>query len=87
VGARATTAADAARDELVAHLRADAAAHDAERFDAIGRRFDDVERHFPRGTGPGLALRRRGERAAQRPGAGARRPAARSVAMSRLRFR
>jgi hypothetical protein len=50
VGARTTTAADATRDELVTHLRADAAAHDAERFDAIGRRFDDVERRFPRGA-------------------------------------
>jgi hypothetical protein len=40
----------AARDALVAWLREDAAAHEAERFDAIGRRFDAVERHLPRGT-------------------------------------
>jgi hypothetical protein len=46
------TAADATRDELVTFLRADAASHDAERFDAIGRRFDDVERRFPRGVAP-----------------------------------
>ena len=50
----ATSAAHATRDALVAHLREDAAAHDAERFDAIGRRFDDVERRFPHGTGPGI---------------------------------
>jgi hypothetical protein len=43
-----------ARDALVAHLREDAAAHEAERFDAIGRRFDGVERRFPRGTAPDL---------------------------------
>ena len=46
--------ADTTRDALVAHLREDAAAHDAGRFDAIGRRFDDVERLFPHGTVPGL---------------------------------
>ena len=45
----------ATRDALAAHLREDAAAHEAERFDAIGRRFDAVERHFPRGTAPELA--------------------------------
>ena len=43
-----------ARDALVAHLREDAAAHEGGRFDAIGRRFDGVERHFPRGTAPEL---------------------------------
>jgi hypothetical protein len=42
----------AARDDLVAHLREDAASHEAERFDAIGRRFDGVERHFPLGAAP-----------------------------------
>ena len=52
MGARTATAADATRDALVTHLRADAAAHDAERFDAIGRRFDDVERRFPRDAAP-----------------------------------
>ena len=46
---------DAARDALVTHLRRDAAAHDAEQFDAIGRRFDDVERRFPTGAAPELA--------------------------------
>ena len=40
---------DATRDRLVMHLREDAAAHDAERFDAIGRRFDEVERRLARG--------------------------------------
>ena len=45
----------AARDALAAHLREDAATHEAERFDAVGRRFDAVERHFPRGTAPELA--------------------------------
>lgn len=43
------------RDALVAHLRQDADAHDAARFDVIGRRFDDVERRFPRGSAPELA--------------------------------
>jgi hypothetical protein len=46
--------AEATRDDLVAHLRQDAAAHDAERYDAIGRRYDDVEHRFPRGAGPEL---------------------------------
>jgi hypothetical protein len=45
---------EAARDALVTHLRQDAAAHEHERYDAIGRRFDDVERHFPPGTTPEL---------------------------------
>jgi hypothetical protein len=54
VGAEAPTAADATRDQLVTHLRADAAAHDADLFDAIGRRFDDVARRFPRAVGPGI---------------------------------
>ena len=43
-----------ARDALVAHLRADADAHEAENYDAIGRRFDAVEYQFPRGTEPEL---------------------------------
>jgi len=43
-----------ARDALVAHLREDADAHGAERYDVIGRRFDDVERHFPSGIAPEL---------------------------------
>ena len=43
---------EAARDALATHLRQDATAHESERYDTIGRRFDDVERHFPRGTAP-----------------------------------
>jgi hypothetical protein len=45
----------AARDALVTHLREDAAAHDAGRVDAVGRRFDAVLRGFPRGSEPELA--------------------------------
>lgn len=45
----------AARDTLVTELRADAAAHRGERYDAIGRRFDRLEWEFPRGTAPELA--------------------------------
>ena len=44
-----------ARDTLVAELRANAADHDAKRYDAIGRRFDRVEHEFPTGTAPELA--------------------------------
>ena len=43
-----------ARDTLVRHLRADAAAHEAEQDDAIGRSFDGVEHRFPRGDAPEL---------------------------------
>jgi len=43
-----------ARDALVQHLRHDAAAHEAEQDDAIGRRFDSIEHHFPRGHAPEL---------------------------------
>ena len=43
-----------ARDALVTHLLHDADAHDAENYDAIGRRFDAVEYRFPRGTEPEL---------------------------------
>jgi len=46
---------DAARDALVAELRADAAAHRLGNYDAIGRRFDRLEYEFPRGTAPELA--------------------------------
>ena len=42
------------RDALARHLRQDAAAHQAERYDAIGRDFDRVEHHFPRGAAPEL---------------------------------
>jgi hypothetical protein len=43
-----------ARDALVRYLREDADAHEAENYDAIGRRFDAVEYRFPRGTDPEL---------------------------------
>lgn len=43
-----------ARDTLVAQLRADAAAHRAGRFDAVGRRFDGLEHRFPTGVAPEL---------------------------------
>jgi hypothetical protein len=43
-----------ARDALVTQLRQDAAAHDAEQYDAVGRRFDALEHRFPRGTAPEL---------------------------------
>lgn len=42
------------RDTLVEQLRADAADHEALRFDAIGRRFDRLEHDFPTGTAPEL---------------------------------
>jgi hypothetical protein len=45
----------AARDTFVAQLRADAAAHRAEHYDEIGRRFDRLEHEFPRGVAPELA--------------------------------
>jgi hypothetical protein len=38
-----------ARQALGEHLRRDADAHEAERFDEIGRRFDAFERAFPNG--------------------------------------
>src|ERR671938_1375641 len=44
----------AARDTLVQELRANAAAHEAGRYDAIGRRFDRLEHEFPTGTAPEL---------------------------------
>jgi hypothetical protein len=43
-----------ARDALVTQLRHDADAHEAENYDAIGRRFDAIEYRFPRGTEPEL---------------------------------
>jgi|SRR5687767_1554516 hypothetical protein len=39
-----------ARDALVMQLRQDATAHDAEQYDAVGRRFDALEHRFPTGT-------------------------------------
>jgi hypothetical protein len=45
---------DAARSQLAAYLASDAAAHDAGRFDEIGRRFDSFERHFPSGDDPAV---------------------------------
>jgi uncharacterized membrane protein YeaQ/YmgE (transglycosylase-associated protein family) len=45
---------EAARDALVQQLRSDAAAHEAERYDEVGRRFDAVERELPRGSSPEL---------------------------------
>lgn len=44
----------AARNALVAALQKDAAAHEAGRFDEIGRRFDGIERDLPRGSVPAL---------------------------------
>ena len=43
-----------ARDTLVRELRANALDHEAQRYDAIGRRFDRVEHDFPIGTAPEL---------------------------------
>jgi hypothetical protein len=43
-----------ARDALVTQLQQDAQAHEAENYDSIGRRFDAIEYHFPRGTEPEL---------------------------------
>ena len=43
-----------ARDTLIEQLRADAAAHLAEHYDEIGRRFDRLEHQFPTGTAPEL---------------------------------
>jgi len=42
------------RDILVRELRANAADHEAGRYDAIGRRFDRIEHEFPTGTAPEL---------------------------------
>ena len=43
-----------ARDTLVTQLRKDALAHDAQQYDAVGRRFDAIEHRFPTGTTPEL---------------------------------
>ena len=44
----------AQRDALVEWLRRDAAAHEAENFDEVGRRFDAIERTMPSGDAPEL---------------------------------
>lgn len=44
-----------ARDAIAAHLRQDADAHERERYDEIGRRFDALEHAFPRGNEAGLS--------------------------------
>ena len=44
----------AARDQLVDQLLRDAMAHDHERYDEVGRRFDNIERALPQGGGPEL---------------------------------
>jgi CheY-like chemotaxis protein len=43
-----------ARNSLVGELVKDAMAHEAGRYDEIGRRFDGIEREFPRGAAPQL---------------------------------
>ena len=42
------------RDSLVGELLRDAAAHEAGRYDEIGRRFDRIESELPRGAAPQL---------------------------------
>lgn len=44
----------AARDTLVQHLRADAAAHRLGKYDEVGRAFDRLEHQFPNGKEAGL---------------------------------
>jgi uncharacterized membrane protein YeaQ/YmgE (transglycosylase-associated protein family) len=48
------------RNALVGELLKDAAAHEAGRYDEIGRRFDGIEREFPRGAAPQLTRLRIG---------------------------
>jgi CheY-like chemotaxis protein len=43
-----------ARNSLVGEFLKDAMAHEAGRYDEIGRRFDGIERDFPRGAAPQL---------------------------------
>lgn len=45
---------EAARQALAGHLVTDATAHEAGRFDAIGRRFDSFEHAFPEGDDASL---------------------------------
>jgi uncharacterized membrane protein YeaQ/YmgE (transglycosylase-associated protein family) len=54
-GARAMSTYTAARNALVDQLLRDAMAHDAERYDEVGRRFATVERELPRGIAPELS--------------------------------
>jgi hypothetical protein len=51
---QATLTYTAARTELVEHLLRDAMAHDAGRYDDVGRRFATIEQAMPRGRGPEL---------------------------------
>ena len=44
----------ALRDALTAQLLGDATAHETERFDSIGRRFDSIEHSFPPGSDPSM---------------------------------
>jgi hypothetical protein len=44
----------AARDQLVDQLLRDAMAHDAQRYNDVGRRFDTIERALPHGGAPEL---------------------------------
>lgn len=44
----------AARHALVTELLGDASAHESERYDEVGRRFDRMERELPRGEAPEL---------------------------------
>lgn len=44
----------AARHSLTTELLRDAVAHEAARFDQVGRRFDRMERELPRGEAPEL---------------------------------
>ena len=47
-----------ARAALVQHLLEDATAHETGRVDAVGRRFDAMERALPRGAAPELTTLR-----------------------------
>ena len=46
--------AASARAAIIEHLLEDAALHDAERYDEIGRRFDAIAHAFPFGAAPDL---------------------------------
>jgi len=52
--ARPTVTYAVARNQLVDQLLRDAMAHDSERYDEVGRRFDSVERALPHGGAPEL---------------------------------